>query len=230
MGIVLSICGLDGSGKSTAVENVGCLMKKNFDYKLIHLGRPDPTLLILPFWFAFRLAEKVRHKEKSAERSVDSFLPNPNVTLLAAIRYCIIAIERKAAAIKAHAYSKNGYIVITDRYPSLEYGKMDSPRITKNKKRSCFYRFLHNVERHCYDAIPACDISMKLSIPVETAVYRNSIRVKAGKETANEIRARYLVNSDFKAKTLEHIDIDASQSIDAVRDEIVNLIFKKLDS
>uniref|UniRef100_UPI001F1AAB75 hypothetical protein n=1 Tax=Vibrio anguillarum TaxID=55601 RepID=UPI001F1AAB75 len=143
-GLVLSICGLDGSGKSTAVENVGRLMKKNFDYKLVHLGRPAPTLFTLPFWLIFRLAERVKHSEKSAERSVESFLPNPNVSLLAAIRYCIIAIERKAAAIKAQAYSKNGYIVITDRYPSLEYGKMDSPRITKNTQKSCIYNFLHN--------------------------------------------------------------------------------------
>nr|MBF4386030.1 hypothetical protein [Vibrio anguillarum] len=139
-------------------------------------------------------------------------------------------IERKAAAIKAQAYSKNGYIVITDRYPSLEYGKMDSPRITKNTQKSCIYNFLHNIERKYYEAIPASNFSVKLNIPVETAVYRNSIRVKPGKETDNEIRARYLVNSDFKPKTLELLDIDASQCIDAVRDEIVNIIFKELDN
>ncbi|MBF4312651.1 hypothetical protein EAY03_23065, partial [Vibrio anguillarum] len=88
----------------------------------------------------------------------------------------------------------------------------------------------HNIERKYYEAIPASNFSVKLNIPVETAVYRNSIRVKPGKETDNEIRARYLVNSDFKPKTLELLDIDASQCIDAVRDEIVNIIFKELDN
>ena len=45
------------------------------------------------------------------------------------IRSVMLAYDRKVETIRAHKYSKNGYIVICDRYPGLAEGKMDSPRI-----------------------------------------------------------------------------------------------------
>ena len=108
----------------------------------------------------------------------------------------MLAYDRKVETIRAHKYSKNGYIVICDRYPGLAEGKMDSPRIPLNVSRGPFYQFCYKLEQKLYRSISPANIIFQLSVPLEVAIERNNNREKIGKETENELRERFSINSD----------------------------------
>jgi thymidylate kinase len=227
-GVLVAFCGLDGSGKSSAVEAVCKNFSENFTVKEIHIGRPNPTLLTFPFWFAFRGLEKIKHGKIKNEKPVEKFIPKEYVSTTAAIRYTILAYERYKLSKKASKYVLDGYIVISDRYPSFNYGKMDSPRVVRDGERSILYRTCHQIESWCYKSISPCDLACHLSVPLEIAIVRNQERNKSGKETDNEIRARYLVNSDLTFNTNEYQLFDATLPMNNLHEKLIRRIWSIL--
>ncbi|KAA8596480.1 hypothetical protein AB4401_12090 [Vibrio cyclitrophicus] len=221
VGSLISICGLDGSGKSTAVENLSGFYSQKFSTHVIHIGRPNPTLLTFPFWGGLRLIERFRHSEKNESKPMESYFPSTTVGIIAAFRYFILAYERYKTAQKASKLVMKGHLVISDRYPTMSYGKMDSPRILPKSKMGFLYSYFHNKEKKYYQSILPCDLAIHLSVPVDVAIERNRIRVKFGKETDNEIRARYHVNANLKFNTDSYCKIDATQSLEKVRSDLV---------
>ncbi|WP_409048991.1 hypothetical protein PWG11_17955 (plasmid) [Proteus mirabilis] len=220
-GRLISICGLDGSGKSTAVTNLSSFYSQKFSTKVIHMGRPSPTFLTFPIWIALRCAERVKRSPTSKVKSVEEYIPSNHVSFISAFRYACLAYERYRVFKRAYKYVENGFIVVSDRYPSHNYGKMDSPRIIKDNNRSIFYCTLHKIEERLYNYIQPSDITFHLYAPVETAIERNNLRNKALKETENEIKARFLVNSDLTFKTDKYVKVDATQSIEDVKNELL---------
>ena len=227
-GVLVAFCGLDGSGKSSAVKAVCEHFSANFSVKKVHIGRPPPTILTFPFWLAFKVAEKFKHGKNKKEKSVEKFIPRKDISIIAAIRYTILAYQRYKLSKGVAKYVAEGYIVISDRYPSFNYGKMDSPRIIQDDERSYIYQACHQVEAWCYNSIPPCDIVCHLSVPVEVAVHRNKERTKSGKETDNEIRARYLVNSDITFNTNEYHLFDATIPMKNLHEKLINRIWSIL--
>ena len=229
-GKFIAICGLDGSGKSTAVIGVKNWLARDFDVKVIHMGRPNPTILTLPFWSIIKLVQLFRHSSVKEKKVLNDFLPQNHTSLALSIRYVLLAYERLATAKRAMRLMQKGYIIVADRYPSLTVGKMDSPRITVAPNSNVLVTKLSRLEAHFYRAIPTADLVLQLKVPLEVSLDRNRMRDKVGKETDDEIRARYQINNNLQYSCYEFYKVDADQAADrvllTVKNHIWNCIIK----
>ena len=62
-----------------------------------------------------------------------------------------------------------------------------------------------------------------LSVPLEIAIKRNQLRNKFGKETEEELRTRYLINSKARFLGKNYADIDSSIPFEKVLQLVTKL-------
>ena len=136
-----------------------------------------------------------------------------------------MAYDRKIVTTNAHKLSKKGYLVICDRYPGLVVGKMDSPRISLDSNRSLVYQLCYLIEQKLYKSIKQANLIFHLQVPLEIAIFRNNKRKKNGKETENELRDRFLINSDAVFLGDNYHFFNASKPFKAVLIEATDAIW-----
>lgn len=224
-GQVVAICGLDGTGKSTLVNSLHLCLSDNFCTKKLHLGRPSSTFLSIFFKPFIFLYTKIKRKRNIPSEQI---LPQGKVSVIYAIRSVLLAYDRKIQADKAFKLSSKGFIVICDRYPGMTIGKMDSPRIYKDSNRSSLYNFLQITEFNLYKKIRLADQIFHLKAPVEIAVERNNSRIKSDKETEEEIRQRYVINSEASFLSDNYSYIDATDSMQHIFLSVLSDVWKKV--
>lgn len=203
-GLLLAICGVDGSGKSSMVKELHSWLGRDFDVKVLHLGKPSPVLITLPLrplLFIYRfMSRKNRvnlvgptdYYSVGTVKKTNGFVWGVRYLALAYERYRLACIAKKLA-VKGHK------IVICDRYPSNSLGKMDSPRIGQGG--SNLTEKMRSFELKLYERIPKADGLVFLDVSEEEAIKRNRARVKKDKETDDEISFRHKDNQglDFCA-------------------------------
>ena len=227
-GFVAAICGLDGSGKSSVVVALGENFSKHFSVKMFHLGRPRSnifTLIFKPFFVSYSYVRRLRitNKNKIIKKEKNK------ISIIYAIRSVLLAYDRRVEAKKADRYSQRGYLVICDRYPGLLEGKMDSPRIYKDTSRNSLYQFCYRLEQALYKSIKKADIIFHLSVSIEEAIKRNNMRDKFGKETDDELRERYQINSGVTFLSDNYNFIDATVPFSNVLSEVIKDIWMFTD-
>ena len=136
-----------------------------------------------------------------------------NISILYALRSVVLAYDRMVASKKVQKFRNKGYLVVCDRYPGLNEGKMDSPRIVMDNTKGPLYQYLYKVEQKFYRSIKPVDILFNLQAPLEVAIERNDMRDKLGKESTEELRERFSINSGVSFLSDKTIDIDATKSI-----------------
>ncbi|HDY7617206.1 TPA: hypothetical protein RQJ81_004145 [Vibrio vulnificus] len=223
VGKVVAITGLDGAGKSTTVNYVSKKYGKYFDVRTIHVGVPKPTIITVPFRLLLKL-KKVAQKNKLAVQEKKENLSVRSV--LVALRYCILAYERFSAIKKARRYADRGYLVILDRYPSLNMGVMDSRRIVIDDNSSCLIKKLAKTEDYFYSSCSLPDLLINLVVPVDVSIERNQNRVKLDKETDEEIIERYRKNSNLKYNAYTFKEVNMNRNIDECMSDIMSQIHK----
>lgn len=214
-GLVIAICGLDGSGKSSMVGAVGAKFSQHFCVKILHLGRPRPTTYSVIFRPLLRFHGLFRRNDGRDMQHVSS-RPGKKFSLIHALRAVVLAHERKIAATRAHKYCKQGYLVFCDRYPGLGDGKMDSPRIPLDEGRGKAYQYCYRLERRLYRSISPASEVFHLTVPLEVALERNKNRNKIGKESDTELTERFARNSDAVFLAQYYRFIDARAPFDVV--------------
>lgn len=227
-GIVVAICGLDGSGKSSLVSSLQNHFSEYFNTTVFHLGRPSSNILTFVF-NAFVSVYSFVRRLKPFRKTSDSEMIRKNVSLVYAIRSVLLAYDRKVQSNKAFKYSRKGYLVICDRYPGLENGKMDSPRILIDKSKGFIYQFCYNLEQNLYKSINPAEFIFQLSVPLDVAIHRNRLRAKYGKETEDELRERFALNSGVKFLGKNYHHIDATPPFDFVLKQVIDELWNSDD-
>jgi len=87
-------------------------------------------------------------------------------------------------------------MVLVDRWPTHNFGKMDGPKIIDLRAGNSLVSFLASLEKWIYKKIPQADICFYLEVDIDDAIKRNQERVKEGKETDEEIVMRHQNNQE----------------------------------
>ena len=184
-GKIIALSGSDGSGKSTLTSELVNKFSKYIAVKRIAVGKPFNTRV-----------EKLFVNGRNSTLKIEK---KPVITSL--IRANILALLRLYVCYKAVVYSKLGYLVFCDRWPTLERGKMDGPKSWDVSQIKFCKRLLINAESCIYQKIPDSDLCIFLTVGVDVLIERNDQRTKWNKESEEEIRWRYQANNEFTAKT-----------------------------
>ncbi|UCH82337.1 MAG: hypothetical protein JSW20_06800 [Nitrospiraceae bacterium] len=225
-GAIIAITGLDATGKSTITGELHQWLRKDFMTRYLHVGRPRPrleTVWVRPLLMMRKLF-KVKLQTITTTSHEDSIEPCSmdinEYGLAYAIRWLIAGYERYQLLKYANRLRARGYIVVCDRYPSLNEGKMDSPRIGDMHETGNLIGMMGRIEAMLYNAMPVPDAIFNLSIPFDVALQRNRSRVKYGKETDAQLHKRYIDNSGLLYEARYFETIDASQDLQTLLREL----------
>ena len=219
-GIVIAISGVDGSGKSTMLEELCNVFGKFLTIRSFHLGKPQGKF-IESIWRAMGN----RSTNASMAGTSSNNLPTSKVR---AFNGMILALMRLRLARSIIKLSRKGGLMVTDRWPTNELGKMDGPRIVIGKDSGWLESSCKKIETWAYTVMPRADVCYFFEVPIEIATSRNRSRVKENKETDEMISARYSNNFEYEPISKETIRFDNSGEFEIKRKEFLSSIWQQI--
>lgn len=223
-GFILVFSGADGVGKSTMSDTIGKVYSSFLTVRKVQLGRPQSR-------YVEAIRRLLNKKEDTAKPSSSNITRSEGkkISLKKAFSAVYLAYLRYNVAKKAQKFKEKNYLVISDRWPTLEYDKMDGPKLKTEGVKGVFKK-LAVIEKKYYDKLPFADLSIILTVPVEVAVKRNRERIKEGKETDEEIKERHAQNANHNPKSNEILVFDNNGPLIEKRLELIKVIQRKLSS
>ena len=192
-GKIIVIHGSDGSGKSTMIKKISEYCYPNCKAKTYTTGNLRAS---------FGLKKSTYFRNIKAIKSV------------------FIAIIRLIITYKAKLYSRIGYLVFMDRWPTQSLYTFDGPRL--NRKG-----ILGHLEYHIYGLIPTPDLAIGLDPGVDILLKRNDNRLKADKETPQEIIERYELWKNYNLNVKKHIYLNNTNEIEVDFNILKNIILQE---
>jgi hypothetical protein len=213
-GRLISIIGVDGSGKSTAVSTIKTWLGDEVDVLPIYLGTGNgrASLLLLPLKLMVPLATKLvgpRPKEPS-DGKVSGRRHGPLYTILLTVWATVVAIEKRGKLLSAHRGVDRGLLVLTDRYPQDEILDFnEAPMLARlNNVPDWLRRFEANAYAVAQRLPP--DLVVKLIVSQATAERREP-------ELSPAVIERRLVSvKKLKFAGATVVSIDAEQPLERV--------------
>lgn len=207
-GVIISIIGTDGSGKSTLTEALGDFFSQEMELVRMSFGRPKFTFTTSLFWLVCNLAQRANRNTTTA-RPLKHKGKQRATSLSVSFYHLILGLERFFVIRRARRLASSGRLILMDRAPTQTVGQMDGPKIlAKGGLVGC----LATAERILYKAMGPVDLVLRLSLSSDVAVLRNHARNKLGKETDEEILARYELFTSYVPDAQAVTVIDASGS------------------
>lgn len=234
-GTVIALAGGDASGKSTILNDLESWLNPVFITKRFHVGKPTPGFFTWPVHSLLPLARRLfPHLRRNGVARQDSSSARKSTSLLQAVRAIALAWDRRRLVSRIHKLKQKGELVLCDRYPSTALGAMDSPRIQVTGKTTTKQKLIHLLaqwEQSIYEKIPAPDVVVKLTVPIEIAQQRNALRNKSDKHPADELTARHQSFNRWNRQGTElTTEIDTSGDQQETIDEVRHLIWTALSS
>ena len=232
-GALIAFAGSEATGKSTLLGEIHGWLGQHYTVRRIHAGKPPSTLrtfiphTLLPVirrvFPGHRSTRVQAHHARTTQRQA---------SLLFALRSVMLAYERRALLARASAWSEEGEIVLSDRYPSLKGGAPDSPQLThlpKPSGRISFRRWLTSLEARAYHEMPNPDLVIYLTAPLEVTLSRNETREKTELEEYVRLRHSLSSNPEFKAAAVKRIVTDKplEDSVQEVKEAIWDTLLSK---
>lgn len=184
-GLVIGVTGIDGSGKTTMLENLRTDTKSFMTVKNIHMGKPLPKILSKAIELFYKNKKNTDEEKQTKCNNQESSIPSGLYALL-------IAFYRLRRARQCMRYARQGCLVVTDRWPTQVRGKMDGPKVISKDDGSKAIRFMENFEKKLYQMMPSADVCFIFTVSLEVALKRNACRDVSERE--DELIKRYLNN------------------------------------
>jgi thymidylate kinase len=208
-GAVIAFVGPEATGKSTLVRETSAWLGRVFEVRSAHLGKPPSTWLTFLPNLAARLLRALapRYRPSQAEANLAAG-GRRSPSLLYGLSAVLVAWDRRALARRLHRLAANGALVICDRYPSRTVGAMDSARLGQSVEGRLL-QGLARWEDQFYRQIPAPDVVIQLSVPLEVAVQRNLARPK--KEAVAYVARRHALSLAPEFPAARAFGLDSNQ-------------------
>ena len=233
-GKVIAISGAEATGKSTMVE----LLAKNFgqEFNVIkkHTGKP-PLCLTLVVNLSLKALKKMigsRSLNGSATTGAGGGVQKLGKRqsmikrVLSVMLSLEVGVSRLMLTKDLIRKAGKGSLVVTDRWPSSERGKMDGPRIDPGGGR--LEDLSSKLEKWIYQKIPNANYCLLFSVPLALAIKRNQERIKEGKETQSQVISRHEKNLCFIPKADVTVCYRNVGEIDNSLDDIIYLVNSEL--
>jgi len=176
-GRLIAFIGGDGSGKSTAVAEVGEWLDRHFDVATLHMGKPSrslSTLAVKGFLAVLSRCGIISMEGPSPDEILAGRGARP-CRLAWVVSQVLLARDRRRQYQRALRLASNGHIVITDRFPLREIRCMDGVKIAPlvgSRHRGRLLSRLIEFEQRCYNQITPPDSIYVLQIDPEVALKR----------------------------------------------------------
>ncbi len=225
-GAVIAFVGVDGSGKSTATNNVRDWLGAEIDVIKIYFGTGDgaPSLLLAPIKIvaeAFARVVKTRPKGASHGRISDQ-PPGLVYSALFALWAVAVALDKSHKLTLIQRALRRGFVVVTDRYPQNEIeGFNEGPLLHRLPRAPGWLRRFEGAIYERARKNPP-DLVLKLHVGPETVARREPemSRPLIEQRVENVKRLRFA-----GAKI---IDIDATTPLAQVTDTIKRAVWRIL--
>jgi hypothetical protein len=202
------------------LEELNNVFGKFLTIRSFHLGKPQGKF-IDSIWRAMGN----RNTNASMAGTSSNNLPSSKAR---AFNGMVLALMRLRLAKSIIKLSRKGGLMVTDRWPTNELGKMDGPRIVLGKDSGWLESSCKKIETWAYDVMPSADVCYFFEVPIEIATSRNRSRVKENKETDEMISARYSNNFEYEPISKQTIRFDNSGEFDIKRKEFLSSVWQQI--
>jgi thymidylate kinase len=239
-GAVIAFVGADATGKSTLVARTADWLGDVFALQVIHAGKPPSSwvtkpvnlmLVLLRRLIAWRRREAVDNQPLAEETRPTQHTFKGFSSVLYALRWVVLAWDRRRLVLKARRRAAAGEIIVCDRYPSVILGAMDSPRLVAELRKFGLlveiYNALVRLEESLYKQIPPPDVALRLRVSLETAKKRN--RERNGQDGEAYLEARHRQSQAWHVPGTNFIyDIDTEQSLTSTIHSVKTAVWESL--
>lgn len=224
-GLIVTIMGADGSGKSTQVKKVKEILFKKMDVRYVYMGSGNGPASwhrsILKFGNSLIKRNKKNNESVYREEKKIEKLTIKNI--LRVIYFISLAIEKRSKLKQLNRFRKKGMICITDRYPQTQvYGYNDGLHMSYWLDSSNrFLRLLANFEYKCYELANEIKPNLVIKLIGDVDVLHN----RRAEMTIEEIEKKQngVKNIEFD-NSVEMIELDASSNVDDITRSILDTV------
>lgn len=229
-GTIVALVGPKGTGKSTLATEIAARLGRYLAVRPIHAGKPPMSplswapLRLKPFLRSLMPGERLRARRKPERRE-------SGVSLVHVVRRLLIAHDRRRLLHSAARAAASGCIIISDRYPSAIPGAADSSEfdaVAIKTTASPLVRRLMDRELSIYRALPAPDVVLRLSAPLETAVARDAGRNKPKGPDPDAVRGRWVSENLAEFPGAKLVQIDTGGPLDETVRSAVRAVWRAL--
>ena len=230
---MIAIIGCDGSGKSTVSEQVLVYAGKYGPVALTHLGkqagnvgRALAALPLIGWWFAWLINRKIKTVNSAHAK-------NRTPGIFPALVMYAFAIRRVRRFRRMLALREQGNIIITDRFPQLDYPKsFDGPELVVAAQGNFVVRWLARREYAAFEWMTSYkpDMVIRLNVDIDTAMERkpDHVRELLMKKIAIVPKLSFQGAPIVDVDTAQPLDQVVSEANSAVASIMVDLGYRKL--